>query len=269
VSAAGRNGFDFCGISGVDRIKGSCPDGDDLDAVGTLDGGQRIAGVDRTDEGVGTFNGGDFGDLRDVEQGGDSWAEVFAEGGGRGEDVAVTRCVGDDQRGEVLGGLVLVVGGVGDFDEGHALQLAACWAAALQAASDQDVDVATDLLGGGDGVEGGGFEALLVVFGDYEDSHLDHLGFVLEFVDEFGDIGDLDAGGALGRLRDFEGGQARRDVDAEIGRLDGVKRLFLGFHDVGQGGVARFVEAEVGGDDGRQGDFEGFEAAVDFAGDTG
>jgi hypothetical protein len=38
-------------------------------------------------------------------------------------------------------------------------------------AGDQDVDVATDFLGGGDGVQRGGFEALvvLVVFGDYEE----------------------------------------------------------------------------------------------------
>ena len=33
------------------------------------------------------------------------------------------------------------------------------------------MDVATDLLGGGEGVEGGGFELLVVVFGDYENGH--------------------------------------------------------------------------------------------------
>ena len=38
-----------------------------LDRVGRLDGGQRVAGVDRTNEGVGGFDGGDFGDLPDVE----------------------------------------------------------------------------------------------------------------------------------------------------------------------------------------------------------
>jgi hypothetical protein len=37
------------------------------------------------------------------------------------------------------------------------------------AAGDEDVDVATDLAGGGDGVEGGGLEALVVVFGDDEE----------------------------------------------------------------------------------------------------
>jgi hypothetical protein len=262
--------FDFCRISSVDRIKGGGADGDDLDGIGTLDGSQRVAGVDRADEGVGGFDGGDFGDLGDIEQGGDSWAEIFAEGGGRSEDVAVASGVGDDQCRQVLGGLALVVGSVGDFDQADALQCGGLLGGgAAVAAGDEDVDVATDFPGGGDGVEGGGLEALLVVFGDYEDSHLDHLGFVLEFVDQFGDVGDLDAGGALGRLADFEGGQAWRDVDAEVGRLDGVERLLLGFHDVGQGGVARFVEAEVGTDHGRQGDFQRFQATVNFAGDGG
>ena len=45
-------------------------------------------------------------------------SEVLAEGGGRREDVAVAGGVGDDQGGEVLGGLVGVVGGVGHFDLG-------------------------------------------------------------------------------------------------------------------------------------------------------
>jgi hypothetical protein len=43
-----------------------------LTGIGTLDGSQRVAGVDRADEGVGGFNAGDFGDLADVEQGGDA-----------------------------------------------------------------------------------------------------------------------------------------------------------------------------------------------------
>ena len=35
----------------------------------------------------------------------------------------------------------------------------------------QDVDVATDFSGGGHGVEGGRGQHLVIVFGDYEDSH--------------------------------------------------------------------------------------------------
>src|SRR6218665_1824809 len=49
-----------------------------------------------------------------------------------------------------------------------------------------------------------------------------------------------------------------------IGR-DGIERLLLGLHDVGQGNVARLVQAQVGGDDRRQRQRQGFQAAVDFA----
>ena len=97
----------------------------------------------------------------------------------------------------------------------------------------------------------------------------DHFGFVAKLVDEFGDVGNFDAGTALGGFGDFEGGEPWGDVDAKVGGLEGVERLFLGFHDVGEGGVARFVEAQVGRHHRWQGDFEGFEAAVDFAGDGG
>lgn len=48
------------------------------------------------------------------------------------------------------------------------------------AAGDENVDVTTHLAGSGHGVEGGGLELLVVVFGDYKNCHLDHLGFVLE-----------------------------------------------------------------------------------------
>ena len=164
--------FDFCRISGVDRIKGGGADGDDLDAVGTLDGSQRITSVDRANEGIGGFNAGDFGDLPDVEQGGDAGHDVFAEGGGRGEDVAVAGGVSDDQRGEVFRSLALVVGGVGDFDEGHALQRGGLLGSGgAGGASDKNMDVTANFPGGGDGVEGSGLEALLVVFGDYENGH--------------------------------------------------------------------------------------------------
>ena len=120
---SGADGFDFGTVATVDRIEGSAAHGDDLDRVGALDRGQGIAGVDRTNEGVRRFDGGDFGDLGDVEQGGDSWAEVLAEGGGWRKDMAVPGGVGEDQGGEVFGGLVLVVDGVGHFHLGDALQL--------------------------------------------------------------------------------------------------------------------------------------------------
>jgi hypothetical protein len=60
-----------------------------------------------------------------------------------------------------------------------------------------------------------------------------------------------DAGAALGRLGDRDGAQARRDIDAEVGRLEDFQRLLLGLHDVGQRRITRLVQAQVGGDDGR------------------
>ena len=84
--------FDFRGIFPVDRIKGGGADGNDFDCVSALDGGQGIAGVDRADEGVRAVDTGDFGDLGDIEQARRcARHEVLAEGGGRGEDVAVAR----------------------------------------------------------------------------------------------------------------------------------------------------------------------------------
>jgi hypothetical protein len=74
---------------------------------------------------------------------------------------------------------------------------------------------------------------------------------------------------ALGGSATFSTFQARRDVDAQLGRLQVVDRLLLRLHDVGQRGVARLVQAQVGGDDRRQLQRHGLQAAVDFAGHVG
>ena len=60
----------------------------------------------------------------------------------------------------------------------------------------------------------------------------------------------------------------RRNIDAQIFRGDLVNFLLLGLHNVGQGGVSRFVESEVGRKDGRKGDLDGVESAVDFSDDV-
>src|SRR6218665_3102983 len=77
----------------------------------------------------------------------------------------------------------------------------------------------------------------------------DHLRFVLEFFNESGHIGHLDALSSLGRLADLQGLQARLDVHAQVLGLEDVELLLLGLHDVGQGNVARLVQAQVGRDD--------------------
>src|SRR6218665_1901001 len=77
----------------------------------------------------------------------------------------------------------------------------------------------------------------------------DHLRFVLEFFNESGHIGHLDALSSLERLADLQGLQARLDVHAQVLGLEDVELLLLGLHDVGQGNVARLVQAQVGRDD--------------------
>ncbi len=93
---------------------------DDLGRVGRLHRRQRVAGIDRTHEGVGIDHGNDFRDLCHVEQRRHARQGVLAVAGGRRKDVAVARRIGDDQRGEVLRRLVAVVGGVGDAHLGDA-----------------------------------------------------------------------------------------------------------------------------------------------------
>src|ERR1700755_3461492 len=56
----------------------------------------------------------------------------------------------------------------------------------------------------------------------------DHSRFVLQLVDQLGDGLDLHAGLALGGLLDLEDLEARRDVDAQRVRRQGLDRLFLG-----------------------------------------
>ena len=72
-----------------------------------------------------------------------------------------------DQRRDVLGQLVGVSRIVGDQYLGYAFDLCGCFADGTAAtAGYQHVDVATDGLGGGDGVQGSGREDGVVVFSD-------------------------------------------------------------------------------------------------------
>jgi hypothetical protein len=136
------------------RRRSRCAHGDDLDRVGRLHGRQRVAGVDRAHEGVGGLDADDVGDLRHVEQRGDARQDVLAEGGGRREDVRVARRA-DDERATFSASLVGHRRGFGDA--------APCarrrsWRRPPRRhrstwPGDEDVDVAADLRGGGDGVE--------------------------------------------------------------------------------------------------------------------
>src|SRR5690606_22986531 len=107
-------------------------------------------------------------------------------------------------------------------------------------------------------------EGGIVVFSDNQDSHLDYLRLVLQFLDQFSHGLDLDAGAACSRRFDFQrlhrgGGGNTQGIWSE-----GFERLLLGLHDVRQRGVARLVQTQVGGNDRRQFQRDGLRAAVDL-----
>ena len=79
----------------------------------------------------------------------------------------------DQQRGEVLGALLGVGGGVGHLHLGDAGELGGgLGGGGAAAAGNQHFDVGAEPGGGADGVEGGGLEAGVVVFGNDEDGHV-------------------------------------------------------------------------------------------------
>src|SRR5690606_11815335 len=92
-----------------------------------------------------------------------------------------------------------------------------------------------------------------------------------EFGFEGGDqlVGGADelAAGAFRRGADCLDGEARGDVDAELGDGADGERLAPRLHHHRQGGVARLVDAQVGGDDGGERDSDGGAAVIDLAGD--
>ena len=156
------------------RIKGGHAHRDDLDRVGRLDGGQRVAGVDRAHEGVGGFDADDVGNLRHVQQCGNARQHVFAEAAGGGQHMAVAAALDDidQQRGKVFGAGFCVGGGIRKLYLADAGQLGGgCGRTAAGRARDQHVDVCAEFACGGNGVEGGGLEAGVVVFGNDEDGH--------------------------------------------------------------------------------------------------
>src|SRR5690554_7389846 len=56
----------------------------------------------------------------------------------------------------------------------------------------------------------------------------DHLGFVLQFVDQLVHGLDLDAGAAGSRRFDLDGAQGGGGAHAQLFRLEGLQRLLLG-----------------------------------------
>src|SRR5690606_27241748 len=126
--------------------------------------------------------------------------------------------------------------------------------------------VATDGLGSRYNVQSSLFQAAVVVFSNYQDAHLDHLRFVLQFIHQLSYVSHLDTSLACSRGFDFQGGQASGNVNAQVSRRHGVQRLLLGFHDVRQRSVARLIQTQVCGNNRRQVQSNCHQTAVYFAG---
>ena len=102
--AGDGDGLDGGGAAlGRDGIEARGAHGDDLLGVGGFHRGERVAGIDRADEGVGVDDVGDVADRLHVQQRGGAGQHVLAGGGGGGEDMALAGGERDQQRGQRLG----------------------------------------------------------------------------------------------------------------------------------------------------------------------
>ncbi|KWV88048.1 hypothetical protein PFLmoz3_02433 [Pseudomonas fluorescens] len=157
---------------GSNRVETGGAYGDDLDRGVGLHGSDGVTGVDRALEGVGAFYRDDLGDLVNVQLRGNAWQDVFAVGGSGGQDVAVASAKLGDQRCNVFRQLMRISGIVSVQDFAHACDFCSRFSHGASAlTSNQHVDVPTDFSGSGHGVQGGRGQHLVIVFGDYEDSH--------------------------------------------------------------------------------------------------
>ena len=119
-----------------------------------LDRGDGVAGIDRAGEASVLLDRQDVAELHHVEQGGDARRDILAVGGGGGEEGVVMAHLVDRDRGDILGQLVLEMGGVGDMDLAHAGDLGRGLGDGADAlASNEQMDLA-QLRRRGDGGEG-------------------------------------------------------------------------------------------------------------------
>ncbi|MCY1269203.1 hypothetical protein D9M70_176900 [compost metagenome] len=159
-----------------DRVETGSTHSDHFDRGVRLNGCDGVTGVDRTLESVSAFDRDDLGDLVNVQLSGNAWQDVFAVGGGGGQDMAVNRLLLDhqagDQRGDIFGKRVGVCSVVGYQHFAHASNFRRGFCHGANALTcNQNVHVAANFDSSGHGVQRGRGHCFAVVFSDYQDSH--------------------------------------------------------------------------------------------------
>ena len=96
---------------------------------------------------------------------------------------------------------------------------------------------------------------------------LKHTGLVFEFGEELVHRLYFLAALTLGRLRYIQDLQIRVQGHAQVLGREFRERLLFGFHDVGEGGIARLIETEIGRDHGWQGRLDCLQTPIDLPGD--
>src|SRR5690606_19969154 len=222
------------------RVERGRTHSDNLDAVAGLYGRDGVTGVDRTNEGVVRLNADNVGYLGNVQQRSNARHEVFTGGTGRSQDVAVALTYFSNQLAQVLTQEMTVRGVVCNQYLVHAFRLGSGFSdGAYVLTGNQHVDVATDGLGSRYNVQSSLLQAAVVVFSNYQDAHLDHLRFVLQFIHQLSYVCHLDTSLACSRGFDLQGGQARGDFNTQIGGAHGVQ---LEICPGGSSGAGRFHE---------------------------
>ena len=94
---------------------------------------------------------------------------------------------------------------------------------------------------------------------------LKYLRFVLQFVDEFVDVGNFAADFASCRRFIADNFNVRTKIGAQSRSLDDFLRLALGFHHHRQCDIARSVQSQISSHYSRKCEIENFIAAVDLA----
>ena len=172
LPAAGGDRLDRGASALGGRGKGGAAHGHHLDRIARPDGRHRVAGIDRAHENVRRDHLGDVGDLGDVEQRRHPRGEVLARSIGGEQDLRILGRESHHQRRHRLGEQMVVGRVVGMPDTRDAGD--PCGRLGDRrgpAAGHQNVDIAGERGGGGDGVERRRVERRAVMGGDDKSRH--------------------------------------------------------------------------------------------------